>query len=687
MGFSGERQTIGFRPPRHNGNEHAAELATRLAQYSIDLEALKEKIKGEKVRGQERFKVKPLDVYLDDRVKKAEELGHPSPFEYVPAAGAIRRAIESQEVIIHPWGKEFGFFTKRSDEYRVVGNGDLLEGIVDFLAGHEKRTENTGKILLIIGKPGSGKSTVVDALKAGFEEYSRNCEPAISAISDCPVNENPLNALHPPDLCPDCQQRLKKEFEHDPNQIPVVALDISNAQGIGVTKLTPTMTSYYSPDIVNQLIRASNRGILDVNEYSQHPQGFRKDLGEVMSSNRLQVVSNGRRPGETRRQEYRMDHVVIATTTYDEWEALRTRLEKDNPGELRRIKEVYWTFVTSPSDEVEIYKKTIELSDLNPHVSPQTLDALARIALRTRLVRVEYKKGDETLKVGPEEKLELYDGRDIGKLTQQDRQKIQKISRGEKEGLNGIPPTFMTEIVSSIMTAHPECITPVEALRECRDFIGKNPAKLPPEFRVPAILEGLVKLVEIEATNYEVLLVKIVKQAMRGDYETAAQTQFNAYLDEAEAFVNKKKIIVDLRNKEEREPNEHLMRKIEEQGGITENNKREFREQTLMNYSTKVREKQRGNGRHQQQGKVELSYAEFPELKDALERIVTGVSEEDAERIILSQLGLPHPDQQKRLDETRDRMVEHHGFCPHCVQDSLLIAAKVIHKKRPTKTA
>ena len=203
-----------------------------LADHQIDIAALKRDLKEVGARRKERFKQRPVEEYFADVLSSAEATGE-QPQLYTSAAGTLRRAIEAAGTIVHPWGTEFRFFSGRKDRHQVVGNHDILEGVVRFVTAREKGNGNENKILLIIGKPGSGKSTVADAITAGFEEYTTTTNPAISAIVGCPINEDPANILsllpqaeshdgaaHTHDLCPDCQEGLRKDLDSDPTDLP-----------------------------------------------------------------------------------------------------------------------------------------------------------------------------------------------------------------------------------------------------------------------------------------------------------------------------------------------------------------------------------------------------------------------------------------------------------------------------------
>ena len=54
---------------------------------------------------------------------------------------------------------------------RLFGVDDAISEVVEYFAGAAKRLESRKRILLLIGPPGSGKSTLVNTIKEGLEDY------------------------------------------------------------------------------------------------------------------------------------------------------------------------------------------------------------------------------------------------------------------------------------------------------------------------------------------------------------------------------------------------------------------------------------------------------------------------------------------------------------------------------------
>lgn len=660
---------IGFNYTNGNG------VQKKERAHPVDLDEIRTNLSLESAKRQERLRERSLDDYLSETFTTKE--GEPKRAEYASAAGMIKKAILAKEVILHSSGQnEYTFFTGRTDEHQYIGNLPVLEEVVDFLTAHEKGTTARDQIMLFVGPSGSGKSVIADALKAGYEEYSQDTDiDPIYAIADCPVNENPLHILKnqlsetlPSEacLCPDCKKRLDHDFKSDPQKFKVRALDISSSQGIGITKLEDHMTSSFT---VNTLIRASNRGILEITEYSRHNASFRQHLAELMTSHTLQVLGVNEETNELQRKEYQMDHVVIATTTLTEWEAERKRLEKDFPGELRRIKEIKVPFVTSLDDEVDIYKKAISRSATQPHISPQSLELLAEVALRTRYKDVQYEKGGKTITVDADKKLQLYNGEDTPELKQKERKKIEALSRDKDEGMNGLSPTFMMGVLGQAITKEQECINAVELLKTCKEVIN-NTAKLPTGVDKKTV-DGFIDRAK---EKFDVHLVKDIKNAFRGDHEEALHHNFNYYLEQAEYSVTGK-TFTNQTTGEEEHADETFLSAIEANlpEPIMAANKREFRNNILTQYAFAYRKRK------------DVTYKDLPDLHAAIERQVIGISDADIEEILLSQRTKPDPLQEQKLQEVMNRLVEAHGYCACCAPDMMRYCADIIYHRDSKK--
>src|SRR5699024_7735677 len=145
-----------------------------------------------------------------------------------------------------------------------------------------------------------------------------------------------------------------------------------------------------------------------------------------------------------------------------------------------------------------------------------------------------------------------------------------------EEGMNGIDPRYVINRISStIIRKEVPSINALDVLRSLKDGLDQH-ASMSQEDREKKMNNIAVAVIEIDK--------KEVQKAFVYSYEESAKTLMDNYLDNVEAFCNKNKLKDPLTG-EEMNPDEKLMRSIEEQIGISENAKKAFREEILIRIS------------------------------------------------------------------------------------------------------
>src|SRR6516164_5080746 len=118
----------------------------------------------------------------------------------------------------------------------LFGIDEPLSRVVDYFKAAAAGSDVGRRLLLLLGPPSGGKSTLAIMLKRGLEEYSRTDEGALYAIRGSPLRENPLNLI-PTSLRPEFRDRygvtvtgelspwardfVEREFEGDFVRVPV----------------------------------------------------------------------------------------------------------------------------------------------------------------------------------------------------------------------------------------------------------------------------------------------------------------------------------------------------------------------------------------------------------------------------------------------------------------------------------
>ena len=95
----------------------------------------------------------------------------------------IYEAILSEGIDTTPDGEPiYGLFKDQ-----IFGLERALDRIVQYFAASAQRLEVRKRILLLLGSPAAGKSSIVDLLKRALERYTRTETGAVYAIRGCPM--------------------------------------------------------------------------------------------------------------------------------------------------------------------------------------------------------------------------------------------------------------------------------------------------------------------------------------------------------------------------------------------------------------------------------------------------------------------------------------------------------------------
>lgn len=261
------------------------------------------------------------------------------------------------------------------------------------------------------------------------------------------------------------------------------------------------------------------------------------------------------------------DEVILSHTNENEYNSFVNN--KKNEALKDRMILVKVPYNLRVSDEVRIYEKLLADSALvGVHMAPHTLRIASMFAILTRL-EPSKKAGLSLIK-----KLKLYNGESVEGFTGKDTREIQEES--QREGMMGISPRYIINRLSSALVREgTTCVNPLDALRALKDGFEQHTGITKEE------REAYLNFIYEARKEYDELAKNEIQRAFIYSFEDTARSVFNNYLDNVEAYVNKQKLL-DPITEEEMEPDEKLMRSIEEQIGVTENAKKAFREEIMI---------------------------------------------------------------------------------------------------------
>jgi hypothetical protein len=389
-------------------------------------------------------------------------------------------------------------------------------------------------------------------------------------------------------------------------------------------------------------LNIANRGIMEFVEMLKTDEKF---LYVLLTLSQEQNIKTGR---------FSMiyaDEVVVSHTNEHEYQAFVGN--KKSEALQDRIILVKVPYNLRVSDEIKIYEKLLKQSALqNVHIAPYTLRIASVFAVLTRL-EISKKAG-----MSPMKKLRLYDGEDIEDFKQKDIKELQ--DEAVREGMDGISPRYVINRLSNaLIKQNVTCINSIDALRALRDGLDQH-TSITREER-----DHYLNFISEARKEYDEMARKEVQRAFVYSYEESARTLLNNYLDNVESYCNKTKLRDPITD-EEMEPDEQLMRSIEEQIGITDNAKRSFREEILIRISSLARKG------------MTFDYTSHERLKEAIEKKLFA-DLRDVVKITTS-ARTPDKEQLRKINDVVNRLMTEHGYCHVCANEILRYTGSLLNR-------
>ncbi|GAA0437257.1 serine/threonine protein kinase PrkA [Lentibacillus halophilus] len=563
----------------------------------------------------------------------------------------------------------------------IFGLEDTIEKLVEeYFHPAAKRLDVRKRILLLMGPVSGGKSTIVNMLKRGLEQYSRTDEGAVYAIKGCPMHEDPLHLIpqhlredfydeygiriegH---LSPLNAMRLEKEYDGRMEDVMVERIFLSEDNRVGIGTFTPSDPK--SQDI------ADLTGSIDFSTIAEYgsesdPRAYRFD-GELNKANRgmmefqemlkcdekfLWHLLSLTQEGNFKAGRFALisaDEMIVAHTNEAEYRSFIAN--QKNEALQSRIIVMPIPYNLRVSEEERIYQKMIRESDMaHVHIAPHALRVAAIFSILTRLE--ESKKQSVDLV----KKMRLYDGDNVEGYNQVDVDELKK--EYPDEGMNGIDPRYVINRISSaIIRKEVASINALDVLRSLKEGLEQHPS-ISDEDK-----ERYLNYISVARREYDDIAKKEVQKAFVYSYEESAKTLLNNYLDNVEAYCNQTKLPDPLTG-EEMNPDEKLMRSIEEQIGISENAKKAFREEILIRISAYARKGKRFDYSSHERLREAIQKKLFADLKDVVK--------------ITTSSQTPDESQLKKINEVIARLIDEYGYSSVSANELLRYVGSLLNR-------
>ncbi len=596
----------------------------------------------------------------------------------------------------------------------VFGIDLHLMKLVHLFKSAAKRYGTEKRIFLLHGPVGSAKSTITRLLKKGVEAYSRSNNGAMytfefyrngiedlrhlfgeSDIIPSPMHEDPLKLI-PNHLRKDIEAKInatglsenKLTIDGDlsppmrfifkellsfykgdwskviENHVRVRRLLLSEKDRVGIgtfqpkdeknqdsTELTGDINyrkiaqygSESDPRAFNfdGEFNVANRGILEFVEILKLDVAFLYDL---LGASQEHVV----KPKKFAQTD--IDEVILGHTNEPEYRKLQSNEFMEA---LRdRTVKVDIPYVTRLSDEMKVYEKDFGKDRLDGiHISPHTLEIASMWAVLTRLD--EPKNANLTLV----QKMKLYDGKNLPGFTEDNVKELRK--EAKREGLDGVSPRYIQDKISNALVKEESegYINPFMVLNELESGLKHHSLIKNEEQR-----KRFIELLSVVKDEYEDIVKNEVQRAICADEEAITRLCGN-YIDNVKAYTQKEKV----RNKftgQHEEPDERLMRSIEEKIDIPESRKDDFRRE-IMNYigALAIDGKQFDYRKNERLHKA-LELKLFEDQKDSIKltSLVTNVVDKET---------------QGKIDVVKSRLIKNYGYNDKSATDVLNYVASI----------
>jgi serine protein kinase len=597
----------------------------------------------------------------------------------------------------------------------VFGLGGTLVQLVNALKSAAKGYGIERRVLLLHGPVGSSKSTIARLLKKGLERYSTTDAGALytlgwadekepenaELIHWCPMNEEPLHLIPQRfradvearlnaslveegrggdndhrvriegELDPFCrfiyQQRLKKydgDWTRVMQDVRVKRVILSEKDRVGIgtfqpkdeknqdaTELTGDINyrkiAEYGSDSDPRAFNfdgefnVANRGLIEFVEVLKLDVAFLYDLLGASQEHRI-------KPKKFAQTD--IDEVILGHTNEPEYrrlqnnefmEALRDRTVKiDVP------------YVTTLADEIKIYDKDYNNTTVRgKHIAPHTVEMAAMWAVLTRLEEPKH-AGLSRL-----QKMKLYNGKTLPGFTEENINELRE--QATTEGMVGISPRYVQDKLSNALVSHPDArsVNPFMVLNELE--AGLKHHSLINDEEQKQLYRDLLGVVKEE---YENIVKNEVQRAIAADEEALMRLCGN-YIDNVKAYTQREKVKNAFTGSYE-EPDERLMRSVEEKIDIPDSRKDDFRRE-IMNYI----------GALMIDGK-RFDYKSNERLHKALE---LKLFEDQKDSIKLTSLvsNVVDSETQQKIDVVKGRLIKNYGYDDESATDVLHYVASI----------
>ena len=558
-------------------------------------------------------------------------------------------------------------------EDKIFGLDATLDRIVQYFSSASRRLETRKRILLLMGPPASGKSSIAALIKQALERHTRTDKGAVYAIKGCPMQEEPLHlipeSLRPKllkehgifiegELCPRCRYMFNAEYLGNSADVPIVRVVFSEAEAVGIGYYVATNPN---PTGAALLVGSINDEKLEGDRLDVAGKAFRLD-GEFNVANRglIEFVEIFKADshlltallGLSQEQMIKMerfgsvyaDEIIIAHSNEGDFQ---TFMADPHSEALRdRITAIQVPRNVRVTDEMKIYSAMLDRSGLEDvHLPPLTLPVMSVFAVLSRLKKPN-KQGVSLL-----DKMRAYDGLLVRTFSTEDVEREKR--HYPTEAMSGVSPrNVMNRLGAVASTPGISCVSPLMALDSL--WQGLSEYLNPQEDR----LTRYIALIKDSVDEYSERAIQDVQRAFEDRFEeTAAELLTDYLLNLATLYSNE--TLRDQATGNVREADDSGMLEMEKHAGVTGRNIPKFRWEIYQYFNIL---KRKG---------VSYDYTSELRMKAAIDARLFPDRRTLANTLSKPRSAKNQVEWARRRGVIHNRLVRSYGYCEQCALDTV----------------
>ena len=549
------------------------------------------------------------------------------------------------------------------------GMENVISKLMRFLRSAALKGEESRQVLLLMGPVGAGKSALTEHIKRSLEGkpyfHLKNDPQRGEPLQLVPRSlrdkfHEMLNVKIEGDLSPIARHLLFEDYDGRYEDFVVKESTFSQRARRGIASVPPmdansqdvsvligsediSKLDKYSEDdpralSLNGAFNVGNRGIVELVEVFKNEIEFLHTI--------ITATQEKRVPAPGKHDMIYFDGVILAHCNEAEWN--RFQSEHTNEAILDRIVKIDVPYVLELEQEVKIYEKILSRSNFDAHIAPHTIRVASMFSVLSRL--------EESQKCDLLTKLKLYNGEEVvekGRVKKIDIRDLRDEAPGE--GMSGISTRFIMKAVDNALSdSDKEFITPISIMDSLIKQVKEQITDREFQGRCLELIRNVVR------NEYLRILENEIAKAFITAYEEQAQSIFENYLDNAEAYTTKSRMKDRVTN-EEMNPDENFMRAIESTIGVSSSGKDGFRADVTAYMFSKMRRSEK------------VDYTSYEPLKEAIETyLITSVK--DLARIV-TKSKTRDDEQQQKYSSMVQTLIDDYGYTADSAEEILVYAS------------